>query len=152
MANTYTQIHIHCVFAVKHRKAMIDSAFKEELYEYITGIVQQRGHKMLAIGGTSNHIHIFLGLNVDESVSDLMQAVKRNSSLWINQNNKTQNRFEWQKGYGAFSYSKSHVNAVINYIKRQEEHHREKAFREEYKQILRNFDVKYDEQYILQDV
>lgn len=152
MANTYTQIHIHCVFAVKHRKAMIDSAFKEELYEYITGIVQQRGHKMLAIGGTSNHIHIFLGLNVDESVSDLMQAVKRNSSLWINQNNKTQNRFEWQKGYGAFSYSKSHVNAVINYIKRQEEHHRKKAFREEYKQILRNFDVKYDEQYILQDV
>ena len=152
MANTYTQIHIHCVFAVKHRKAMIDSAFKEELYEYITGIVQQRGHKMLAIGGTSNHIHIFLGLNVDESVSDLMQAVKRNSSLWINQNHKTQNRFEWQKGYGAFSYSKSHVNAVINYIKRQEEHHRKKAFREEYKQILRNFDVKYDEQYILQDV
>ena len=152
MANTYTQIHIHCVFAVKHRKAMIDSAFKEELYEYITGIVQQRGHKMLAIGGTSNHIHIFWGLNVDESVSDLMQAVKRNSSLWINQNHKTQNRFEWQKGYGAFSYSKSHVNAVINYIKRQEEHHRKKAFREEYKQILRNFDVKYDEQYILQDV
>lgn len=152
MANTYTQIHIHCVFAVKHRKAMIDSAFKEELYEYITGIVQQRGHKMLAIGGPSNHIHIFLGLNVDESVSDLMQAVKRNSSLWINQNHKTQNRFEWQKGYGAFSYSKSHVNAVINYIKRQEEHHRKKAFREEYKQILRNFDVKYDEQYILQDV
>ena len=131
---------------------MIDSAFKEELYEYITGIVQQRGHKMLAIGGPSNHIHIFLGLNVDESVSDLMQAVKRNSSLWINQNHKTQNRFEWQKGYGAFSYSKSHVNAVINYIKRQEEHHRKKAFREEYKQILRNFDVKYDEQYILQDV
>ncbi len=152
MANTYTQIHIHCVFAVKHRKAMIDSAFKEELYEYITGIVQQRGHKMLAIGGTSNHIHIFLGLNVDESVSDLMQAVKRNSSLWINQNHKTQNRFEWQKGYGAFSYSKSHVNAVINYIKRQEEHHRKKAFREEYKQILRNFDVKYDERYLLQDV
>ena len=152
MANTYTQIHIHCVFAVKHRKAMIDSVFKEELYEYITGIVQQRGHKMLAIGGTSNHIHIFLGLNVDESVSDLMQAVKRNSSLWINQNHKTQNRFEWQKGYGAFSYSKSHVNAVIDYIKRQEEHHRKKAFREEYKQILRNFDVKYDEQYSLQDV
>ncbi|MBP5704506.1 MAG: IS200/IS605 family transposase [Paludibacteraceae bacterium] len=152
MANTYTQIHIHCVFAVKRRKAMIDSAFKEELYEYITGIVQQRGHKMLAIGGTSNHIHIFLGLNVDESVSDLMQAVKRNSSLWINQNHKTQNRFEWQKGYGAFSYSKSHVNAVINYIKRQEEHHRKKAFREEYKQILRNFDVKYDERYLLQDV
>ena len=152
MANTYTQIHIHCVFAVKYRKAMVDKSFKEELYEYITGIIQQRGHKMLAIGGTSNHIHIFFGLRVNESLSDLMQAVKRNSSLWINQNHKTQSKFEWQKGFGAFSYSKSHVNAVVNYIKRQEEHHRKKAFHEEYKQILRNFDVKYDERYILQDV
>jgi REP element-mobilizing transposase RayT len=152
MANTYTQIHIHCVFAVKYRKAMVDKSFKEELYEYITGIIQQRGHKMLAIGGTSNHIHIFFGLRVNESLSDLMQAVKRNSSLWINQNHKTQSKFEWQKGFGAFSYSKSHVSAVVNYIKRQEEHHRKKAFSEEYIRILKDFDVKYDERYILQDV
>ena len=152
MANTYTQIHIHCVFSVKYRKAMVDKSFKEELYEYITGIIQQRGHKMLAIGGTSNHIHIFFGLRVNESLSDLMQAVKRNSSLWINQNHKTQSKFEWQKGFGAFSYSKSHVSAVVNYIKRQEEKKKKKAFSEEYIRILKDFDVKYDERYILQDV
>lgn len=145
MPNTYSQIHIHCVFAVKNRESLIDQTFKEDLYEYITGIVQQRGHKMLAIGGTSNHIHIFLGYKINESIPDLMKAVKRSSSIWINQNKKTKFRFEWQEGYGTFSYSKSHVDAVINYILRQEEHHRKKSFHDEYLKILNDFDVEYDE-------
>lgn len=152
MPNTYSQIHIHCVFAVKNRESLIDQTFKEDLYEYITGIVQQRGHKMLAIGGTSNHIHIFLGYKINESIPDLMKAVKRSSSIWINQNKKTKFRFEWQEGYGTFSYSKSHVDAVINYILRQEEHHRKKSFRDEYLKILNDFDVEYDERYVLKDV
>lgn len=152
MPNTYSQIHIHCVFAVKNRESLIDQTFKEDLYEYITGIVQQRGHKMLAIGGTSNHIHIFLGYKINESIPDLMKAVKRSSSIWINQNKKTKFRFEWQEGYGTFSYSKSHVDAVINYILRQEEHHRKKSFHDEYLKILNDFDVEYDERYVLKDV
>lgn len=152
MAGTYTQIHIHCVFAVKNRDSVIDNSFREELYEYITGIVQERGNKMLAIGGTSNHIHIFFGFRANESLPDLIKAVKRSSSLWINQNNKTRFKFQWQEGYGAFSYSRSHVYAVINYIRNQEEHHKKRSFHDEYSQILKDFDVEYDEQYVLEDI
>jgi len=152
MAGTYTQLHIHCVFAVKRREALIDNTFKDELYEYITGIVQERGNKLLAIGGTSNHIHIFFGYRANESLSDLMKAVKRSSSLWVNQNHKTRCRFEWQEGYGAFSYSKSHVDAVINYIRNQEEHHKKRSFHDEYLKILNDFCVEYDNKYVFEDL
>ncbi len=152
MPNTYTQIHIHCVFAVKYRSALIEKSFQEKLYGYISGIVQSRGNKMLAIGGTSNHVHVFFGFRASESLSDLMKEVKRCSSLWINQNRMSRFHFEWQEGYGAFSYSKSHVDSVIDYIKGQEEHHKNRTFREEYLQTLKDFGVEYDERYLLEDV
>lgn len=107
---------------------------------------------MLAVGGTSNHIHIFFGFRANESLSDLVKEVKRCSSKWINQNRMTRIRFEWQEGYGAFSYSKSHVDRVIDYIKGQEEHHKRQTFGEEYMQTLNDFGVEYDERCVLEDV
>lgn len=152
MPNTYTQIHIHCVFAVKHRAALIDNSFKDDLYKYISSIIQERGNKMLAIGGTANHIHIFFGYRAIEGLPELMKSVKQNSSLWVNKNHKTRFKFEWQKGYGAFSYSKSLVSNVCNYIERQEEHHSKQTFRDEYVEFLEKFGVDYDERYLFDDV
>ena len=151
MPNTYTQIHIQFVFAVKFRRALIEDSYKQELYQYITGIVQSYGHKMLAINGVADHIHIFIGMRPTQSISDLMQDVKGNSSKWINEKKFLKVKFEWQGGYGAFSYSKSHVQNVINYVKNQEKHHAKQTFREEYIEFLKKFDIDYDERHIFQD-
>ena len=151
MPNTYTQIHIQFVFAVKFRKALIEDSYKQELYQYITGIVQSYGHKMLAINGVADHIHIFIGMRPTQSISDLMQDIKGNSSKWVNDKKFLKVKFEWQGGYGAFSYSKSHVQNVINYVKNQEKHHTKQTFRDEYIEFLKKFDIDYDERYILQD-
>ena len=151
MPNTYTQIHIQFVFAVKFRKALIDVSYKQELYQYITGIVQSYGHKMLAINGVEDHIHIFIGMRPIQSISDLKQDVKGSSSKWINDKNFLKVRFEWQEGYGAFSYSKSHVQNVINYIHNQEKHHAKQTFRDEYLAFLKKFDIEYDERYIFKE-
>ncbi len=117
MANTYTQIHIQFVFAVKYRDGLIQSSFKAELYQYISGILKPHNHKLLAINGMPDHIHIFIGMRPTQSISDLMQDIKGNSSKWINEKKFLKVKFEWQEGFGAFSYSKSHVNKVIDYIK-----------------------------------
>lgn len=117
MPNTYTQIHIQFVFAVKYRNGLLNSSFKGELYQYISGILKPHNHKLLAINGMPDHIHIFIGMRPTQSISDLMQDVKGSSSKWINERKFLNRKFEWQEGYGAFSYSKSHVNSVINYIK-----------------------------------
>lgn len=151
MPNTYTQIHIQFVFAVKFRKALIEDSYKQELYKYITGIVQSYGHKLLAINGVADHIHIFIGMRPTQSISDLMQDIKGNSSKWVNDNKFLKVKFEWQGGYGAFSYSKSHVQNVINYLKNQEKHHTKQTFRDEYIEFLKKFDIDYDERYIFQD-
>ncbi|MFN3753002.1 IS200/IS605 family transposase [Flavobacterium sp.] len=151
MANTYTQIHIQLVFAVKHRNALIHSSFKGELYQYITGIIKNHNHKLLAINGMSDHIHIFIGMRPTQSLSDLLQDIKGNSSKWINEKKFLKVNFEWQQGYGAFSYSKSQVNNVINYINNQEQHHSIKTFREEYLEFLKLFEVDYDERYIFKE-
>ena len=151
MPNTYTQIHIQFVFAVKFRKALIEDSYKQELYQYITGIVQSYGHKMLAINGVADHIHIFIGMRPTQSISDLMQDIKGNSSKWVNDKKFLKVKFEWQGGYGAFSYSKSHVQNVINYVKNQEKHHAKQTFRDEYIEFLKKFDIDYDERYIFQD-
>ncbi len=110
MANTYSQIHLQFIFAVKHRDSLIRSQWKAELFLYISGIIEKQGHKLLAINGVSDHIHIFIGMRTNQSVSDLLQDIKRNSSLWINRKGFVNGKLEWQEGYGAFSYSKSHVN------------------------------------------
>lgn len=152
MSNTYTQLHIQFVFAVKYRNCQIFSPLKEELYRYINAIIQHNGHKVLAINGMSDHIHIFIGMRPTQSISDLMKVVKWNSSKWMNTNQVFQTSFEWQEGYGAFSYSKSHVNRVIDYIKNQERHHSKKSFREEYIDFLQKFEIDFDQKYIFNDL
>ncbi len=152
MPNTYTQIHIQFVFAVKYRNGLLNSSFKGELYQYISGILKPHNHKLLAINGMPDHIHIFIGMRPTQSISDLMQDIKGSSSKWINEKKFLNRKFEWQEGYGAFSYSKSHVNSVINYIKNQEEHHKKESFREEYLKFLKAFEIEYDERYIFRDL
>ena len=151
MANTYTQIHIQFVFAVKYRDGLIHSSFKDELYQYITGIIKANNQKLLAINGMSDHIHILIGMRPTQSISELMQIIKANSSKWINEKKFLKVKFEWQEGYGAFSYSKSHVKNVINYIQNQEERHKIKTFQEEYLEFLEAFEVEYDERYIFKE-
>lgn len=148
MANTYTQIHIQAIFAVKRRTGLIGNEWKDELYKYITGIIQGHGHKLLAINGMPDHLHIFFGMRPTQSLSDLMQDIKGSSSKWINQKKFIKDKFEWQEGYGAFSYSKSQVTRVIAYVQNQEMHHRKIPFAEEYRNFLEKFMVEYDERYI----
>ena len=148
MANTYTQIHLQFVFAVKYRDGLIHSSFKDELYQYITGIIKNHNHKLLAINGMPDHVHILVGMRPTQSVSDLMQDIKGSSSKWINEKKFLKVKFEWQEGYGAFSYAKSQVNTVINYIKNQEQHHAVRSFNQEYLEFLAEFEVAYDERYI----
>ena len=151
MANTFTQLHIQFIFAVKYRAAMIQSAWKESLYKYITGIFQNNKHKMLQINGMPDHVHILLGLHQEQSISSIIQNVKTESSKWINNKKFTPAKFAWQEGYGAFSYSKSHVPRVIRYIQQQEKHHRKQTFLVEYKSFLSAFGIEYDERYIFQE-
>jgi len=151
MANTYTQIHIHIIFAVKHRIGFIRSEWKDELYKYITGIIQNNNHKLLAINGMPDHVHIFIGLRPSQSIAELVRDIKANSSKWINEKDFINGKFEWQEGYGAFSYSKSQVSNAITYIENQEEHHRKIGFAEEYKKILDMFEIEYDEKYIFKE-
>lgn len=148
MANTYTQIHIQAVFTVQNRECIIRNKWRNELYKYITGIVQNHNHKLLAIGGMPDHIHILFGLRPFQSLSDLMQDIKGDSSKWINENKLVNGRFSWQEGYGAFSYSKRDVQNVINYINNQEIHHIHKTFPEEYLELLNEFEIDYDDQYL----
>lgn len=152
MANTYTQIHIQFVFVVKYRKGLIQASFKEELYQYISGIIKNYDHKLLAINGMPDHIHVFIGMRPTQSISDLMQDIKGSSSKWINEKKFLPIKFEWQSGYGAFSYSKSHVERVIRYVQNQENHHKGQTFREEYVQFLNAFEIDYDENYIFKEL
>lgn len=151
MANTYTQIHLQFVIVVKYRDGLIHPSFKDELYQYLTAIIQSYGHKLLAINGVPDHIHILIGMRPSQSISDLMRDVKRSSSKWINERKFLKVKFEWQEGYGAFSYSKSDIKNVIHYIENQEQHHAKKAFRDEYWELLNLFGVDYDENYIFQE-
>lgn len=152
MANTYTQIHIHFVFAVKHRAGIIQYRWKDDLYKYITGIVQNNNHKMLIINGIEDHVHLLVGVRPAQSISDLMHDVKGASSKWINDNQLVPGRFEWQEGYGAFSYSKSQLPTEIGYIQNQEAHHHKKTFHEEYLELLEEFEVRYDERYLFKEL
>ncbi|HYC84768.1 MAG TPA: IS200/IS605 family transposase [Chryseosolibacter sp.] len=148
MANTYTQIHIQVVFAVQNRQCVIQHRWKDELYKYITGIVQKNKHKMLAINGMPDHVHILFGFRPSQSLSDLMQDIKGSFSKWINEKRLTKETFSWQEGYGAFSYRKSDVQGIIRYIKTQEEHHKRKSFIKEYEAVLKEFEIDYDERFL----
>lgn len=152
MANTYTQIHVHFVFAVKYRQAVIHTNWKNDLYKYISGIIKNNNHKVLAINGVSDHVHVLIGIRPAQSISELMKSIKQNSSKWINENKFTNIHFEWQEGYGAFSYSKSQLSAVADYIENQEEHHKKNTFKEEYINFLEKFEVDYDEKFIFKEL
>jgi len=152
MPNTYTQLYIHFVFAVKYRRAVIHKEWEGRLQKYITGIVQNNEHKLLAINTMPDHLHLFAGLNPKQSISELMRLVKGDSSEFINSNSLTQRKFQWQEGYGAFSNSRSQIDEVVKYIVNQKEHHIQQTFREEYLKILRINDVDYDEKYIFHDL
>ncbi len=148
MANTYTQIHIQLVFAVKHRNAQIHKSWREQLHAYMTVIIQNNGHKVLSINSQPDHIHILIGFRPTQALSDLVEVVKTSSNVFINTNKLTPKYFAWQKGFGAFSYTKSHVPAVINYIRNQDEHHRKCLFREEYIDMLRKAEIAFEDLYL----
>lgn len=152
MPNTYTQLYIHCVFAVKYRMAIIQSEWEDHLHRYLTGIVQRNGHKLLAINSATDHLHLFIGLNPQQSISEMMRLVKGDSSEFINKAGYTKRKFQWQEGYGAFSNSNSQIDAVVKYINNQKQHHLKKSFKEEYLDILKDYSIKYDEKYIFQDL
>lgn len=152
MANTYTRIYLQFVFAVQDRVSLIRPDWKDELYKYITGIIQNNEHKLIAINGMPNHIHIFIGYKPHQLVPDLLQDIKGNSSKWINKKSLVRGNFSWQSGYGAFSYSHSQIDEVVKYIMNQEEHHKKKTFKEEYREFLEQFHIRYKERYILKDV
>lgn len=147
MANTYTQIHIQVVTAVKYRQAMINPDWKHRLHQYITGIIQNHDHKLLSINSMPDHIHFLIGFRPHQSLATLVGKVKWESSAWINLNKLTDRQFRWQEGYGAFSYTKSLVSVVARYIENQEEHHRRKTFLGEYHELLKEFDIDFDDRY-----
>jgi putative transposase len=150
MANTYSQIYIQVVFTVKNRMVLIPKEKKDELFKYITGIVQKRKQKLLVINGTSDHVHIFIGMNPDVAISDLVRDIKASSSGFINEKKWLKCKFSWQEGFGAFSCSRSDMDAVIHYIQNQEYHHRCMTFREEYIKILKEYAVEYDDRYLFE--
>ncbi|MBL7959667.1 IS200/IS605 family transposase [bacterium] len=150
MANTYTQIYIQVVFAVKGRQNLIPNIHKNELYKYITGIIRNKGQKLIAINGMSDHIHILIGLKPDMMLSDLVRDIKANSSKFINDKKWFRGKFNWQQGFGAFSYSHSQINSVVTYITNQEKHHSKSTFKEEYKKLLEKFIVEYEDKYLFE--
>ncbi|HMI67790.1 MAG TPA: IS200/IS605 family transposase [Cyclobacteriaceae bacterium] len=152
MANTYTQIHIQAVFAVKYRLGIIQKNWKDELFKYVTGIIRENDHRLLAINGMPDHVHVFFGMRPAQSLSDLLQVIKANSSKWINERGFVKGRLEWQQGFGAFSYSKSQISDVISYIQNQETHHQKRTFLDEYRNLLEEFDVEYDSRYIFKEL
>jgi len=152
MANTYTQIYIHYVFAVENRLSLIQAQWKDDLYKYMTGIVEQQGHKLFQTGGMADHVHALVSMNQKQSPSDLMFHIKRSSSLWINDNRFVMGKFSWQEGFGAFSYGKSQIPDVVNYIANQEVHHKTRNFMEEYSELLKLFEIEYDERYVFKTI
>jgi putative transposase len=152
MANTYTQIHIQVVIVVKYRECLIHPFWEEELHKYITGIIRNYEHKVLQINGIEDHIHILFGLRPKQALSDLMREVKEESTKWINRKGFLEKEFKWQKGYGAFSYSKDAVPRVATYIQNQKEHHRKKKFIDEYIGLLDEFEIEYDERFIFNQI
>ena len=148
MANTFSQIYIQIVFSVKGRQSLINDAWKEELYKYICGIVLAKGQKVYAIGGVADHIHILVSIRPDISISELVRDVKANSSKWINIQIPKNGKFQWQEGFGAFSYAQSQLDSVIAYINNQQKHHQKRSFKEEYIELLDKFKIDYNEKYL----
>ena len=147
----YTQIYIHIVFAVRGRQSLIPKANKEELHRYIACIIRNKKQKLIAINSMPDRVHILVGMTPNVALSDLVRDIKSNSSRFINEKRWVRGKFNWQEGFGAFSYSRSQLHAVINYVQNQEKHHSIKSFREEYLEILKRFNVEYDTKYVFDE-
>jgi putative transposase len=147
-AGTFSQIYIQLVFAVKGRQSLISQKWEDELFKYITGIVQNKGQKLMAINGMPDHIHLLIGMKPSCRLSDLVREIKKSSNAWINEQGFIKGKFEWQEGYGAFSYSKSAIDQVAKYVMNQKEHHKKRSFREEYVDFLRKYELPFDERYL----
>lgn len=152
MSHTYLQIYIHSIFAVKYRDAVIEQQWRSSLHAVIGNLINETGCKTIIVNGTEDHVHCFFSLRPVVGISELMKTVKAKSSKYINDNRLTRFRFEWQEGYGAFSYAHSQIDEVFRYIANQEAHHKNQTFKEEYIAILNKFQVPYDERYIFDDL
>ncbi|MEJ5263537.1 MAG: IS200/IS605 family transposase [Ignavibacterium sp.] len=144
----FTQLYVHLIFAVKYRESLLTKEIREEVFKYISGIISNRKHKVLIINGMPDHIHILIGLNPNDKISDLVASIKRESSSFINGKKFFRGKFHWQDGYGAFSYSRSQLDVVYKYIANQEIHHKKRTFREEYVELLKKFEIKFDDKYL----
>lgn len=148
MAGTFSQIYIQIVFAVQNREAMITASWEEELYKYITGIVSNKGQKKLAINGVPDHIHFFIGMKPACCLSDLVREIKKSSNEFISEKNFSRFKFNWQEGYGAFSYSHSQIDNVVKYIMNQKKHHKKNTFHKEYLDFLKKFEIEFKDEYL----
>ena len=152
MANTYSQIYIQIVFAVEGRQNLIDPSHNDELQKYITGIVTKQRHKLIAVNNMPDHVHVLIGQRPDAALSDLVGDIKSGSTNFMNRQRWVRGKFNWQEGFGAFSYSRSQLDRVIRYIQNQQKHHQRHSFRDEYSKLLDRFKVRYDERYIFKSV
>ena len=150
MSSTFSQIYIQVVFAVRGRNRLIHSSWEEELYKYISGIITNKDQKLIAINGVSDHIHILIGLKPSCRLSDLVREIKKSSNSFIKEKRFVKFRFEWQEGYGAFSYSHSALDNVIAYINNQKKHHKKRTFRDEYLDFLKKFNVEFKDEYLFE--
>jgi putative transposase len=148
MANTYTRLYIQIVFAVQGRQSLIQTSWKNDLNKYISGTITNLGHKSINVNGMPDHIHAFVGLHPSTAISDLVREIKTSSTQFINENNLIKGKFNWQSGYGAFSYSQSQISQVYEYIANQEIHHKKKTFKDEYLEFLKEFDIAFDDKYL----
>lgn len=147
---TFTQIYIQVIFSPMHREALLHHPERSRILEYMSGIITNLGHKSIIINGMADHVHLFIGLNPNLSISDTVKEIKRSSALFINEQKIFPGKFQWQNGYGGFSYSHSHIDRVYNYILHQQEHQRKKTFREEYKEFLNKYQVEFQDQYLFE--
>jgi putative transposase len=150
MANTYSQIYIQIVFAVQNRKSLISHSWEEELYKYITGIITNKTQKLIAINGMPDHIHILIGMKPTCCLSELVREIKKASNTFIKESHFCPLGFNWQDGFGAFSYSHSQLDNVIAYIQNQKAHHQKKTFKEEYLGFLEKFNIEFKNEYLFE--
>lgn len=150
MAGTFSQIYIQTVIAVKGRQNLLQQPWRAEVFKYMAGIIKKKAQKPIIVNGVADHVHLFIGLRPSMAIADLMREVKNNTTNFINEKKWVKGKFSWQEGYGAFSYSHSHIKSVYNYILNQEQHHRKKTFREEYIEFLNKFEVPYEERFLFE--
>ncbi|MFZ1800783.1 MAG: IS200/IS605 family transposase [Chitinophagaceae bacterium] len=152
MANTYHQIYLQTIFAVKYRKAILDKTWRHEILGVIGNLINESGCKTIIVNGIEDHVHCFIGLKPVVLIPELMKHVKSKSSKYINDKKLSRHKFEWQDGYGVFSYGQSQVDNVYRYIQNQEEHHKKQTFLDEYRTFLKKFKIDFDEKYIFQEL